>query len=167
MDQRKIGSFISALRHEKGLTQAELGEKLGVTNKTISRWENGNYMPDIEMMKLLSEFFGVSINELLSGERISDEAFRKIADENIIAVSKSTAFSVKEQLKYWKRKWIKEHIGQIFICVFFYAAMFTLGWVYSLSWVVGACPILGIIVYIILRNKMMIYTEDKVYGKGM
>ena len=64
MDQIKIGKFIAALRKEKGLTQEQLGEKLGVTNKTISRWENGNYMPDVEMLSLLSKEFDVSINEL-------------------------------------------------------------------------------------------------------
>ena len=67
MDQIKMGKFIAALRKEKGLTQEKLGEKLGVTNKTVSRWENGNYMPDVEMLSLLSEEFGVSINELISG----------------------------------------------------------------------------------------------------
>ena len=65
MDQIKIGKFIAALRKEKCLTQEQLGEKLGVTNKTISRWENGNYMPDVEMLSLLSKEFGVSINELI------------------------------------------------------------------------------------------------------
>ena len=63
----KIGKFIATLRKYKGLTQEQLGEKLGVTNKTISRWENGNYMPDVEMLSLLSKEFGVSINELISG----------------------------------------------------------------------------------------------------
>ena len=48
MNQIKIGKFIAALRKEKGMTQEQLGEKLGVTNKTVSRWENGNYMPDVE-----------------------------------------------------------------------------------------------------------------------
>lgn len=47
MDQIKIGKFIAALRKDKGMTQEQLGEKLGVTNKTVSRWENGNYMPDV------------------------------------------------------------------------------------------------------------------------
>ena len=75
MDQMKIGKFIAVLRKEKGLTQEQLGEKLGVTNKTISRWENGNYMPDIEMFGLLAKQFHVSINELLAGEKIADEDF--------------------------------------------------------------------------------------------
>lgn len=65
----KIGKFIAQCRNEKNITQEELGEKLGVTNKTISRWENGHYLPDIEMMQLLSKEFSISINELISGER--------------------------------------------------------------------------------------------------
>ncbi len=61
MDQIKIGKFIASLRHQAELTQEDLGEKIGVSNKTISRWENGNYMPDIEMLQLLSKEFDVSI----------------------------------------------------------------------------------------------------------
>lgn len=97
MDQIKIGKFIATLRRQSGLTQEKLGEKIGVTNKTISRWENGNYMPDIEMLQLLAKEFNVSINELLAGQKMSDEEFRKNADENIIAVSKESAFSFEER----------------------------------------------------------------------
>ena len=68
MDQVKIGKRIAELRRKEGLTQEALGEKLGVSNKTISRWENGNYMPDIEMLPLLAREFKVSIDELLGGE---------------------------------------------------------------------------------------------------
>ncbi len=84
MDQKKIGGFIAALRKEAGMTQEELGNQIGVTNKTISRWENGNYLPDIAIMKDLCSVFQISINELLCGERISNEDYRKKADENII-----------------------------------------------------------------------------------
>lgn len=62
MDQIKLGKFIAELRKEKGYTQEHLGEILGVTNKTVSRWERGNYMPDVEMLSLLSKEFDVSIN---------------------------------------------------------------------------------------------------------
>ena len=67
MDQGKIGKFIASLRREAGLTQEMLGEKLGVTNKTVSRWETGSYLPDIETFSLLAHDLGVSINELLCG----------------------------------------------------------------------------------------------------
>ena len=83
MDQIKIGRFIAALRKERGLTQEALGRRLGVTNKTVSRWENGNYMPDIELLVPLGEALGVSVNELLAGERLDDAAFRKQADDNL------------------------------------------------------------------------------------
>ena len=75
MDLIRIGSFLAELRHEKGLTQQALGERLGVTNKTISRWETGCYLPDVEMLSLLSREFGVSINELVAGERLVAEDF--------------------------------------------------------------------------------------------
>lgn len=104
MDQIKIGKFIATLRRQSGLTQEKLGEKIGVTNKTISRWENGNYMPDIEMLQLLAKEFNVSINELLAGQKMSDEEFRKNADENIIAVSKESAFSFEERKAYFKKR---------------------------------------------------------------
>ena len=82
MDQVKIGKFIAQCRNEKNITQEELGEKLGVTNKTISRWENGHYLPDIEMMQLLSKEFSISINELISGEKINDLDYKEKAEEN-------------------------------------------------------------------------------------
>lgn len=111
MDQTKIGKFIAALRKEQGLTQAQLGEKLGVTNKTISRWENGNYMPDVEMLSLLSKEFGVSINELISGERLWAEDFRKAADNNLVTALNNSTFTLKEKITFFKRKWLHEHIA--------------------------------------------------------
>lgn len=84
MDQVKLGAFVAQLRRERGWTQEELGERLGVTNKTVSRWENGNYMPGIEMLALMGREFDVSLNELLEGRRLDDEAeFRAAADKNL------------------------------------------------------------------------------------
>ena len=80
MDTLKIGKFIALKRKEKNMTQEELARILGVTNKTVSRWENGNYMPDLSFLKPLSEALGVSLNELLSGEEDVDV---QKADENI------------------------------------------------------------------------------------
>ena len=82
MDQVKIGKFIVQCRNEKNITQEELGEKLGVTNKTTSRWENRHYLPDIEMMQLLSKEFSISINELISGEKIKDLDYKEKALKN-------------------------------------------------------------------------------------
>ena len=69
MDMQKIGAFLAELRKEKNLTQDELGEQIGVTNKTVSRWENGNYLPPVEMLQILSKFYNVSINEILKDRK--------------------------------------------------------------------------------------------------
>ena len=73
MNQEKIGKFISKLRKEKNLTQEELAEKLSVSSKSISRWENGKCMPDLSLLIPISKEFGITVNELLSGERMSIE----------------------------------------------------------------------------------------------
>ena len=70
MNQEKIGKFISHKRKEKGYTQEQLGELLGVTGKTISRWETAKYMPDLTMLIPLSEHLDISVHELLMGEKI-------------------------------------------------------------------------------------------------
>ena len=85
MDQQKIGLFIASLRKEKNLTQAQLGERLGATNKTVSRWERGNYMPDVSLMRALCDELGISVNELLNGDRLSDDTFRQAADQQLVA----------------------------------------------------------------------------------
>ena len=84
MDQIKIGKFISELRKTKNMTQQQLGEKIGVSSKTISKWETGKGMPDLSSLKPLSVCLEISINELLSGEKIEEEKYADKLEENII-----------------------------------------------------------------------------------
>ena len=70
MDQKRIGRFIAQLRKEAAMTQEELGSAIGVTNKTISRWENGNYMPDIVLMKELCDVFPITTADVLGDFRV-------------------------------------------------------------------------------------------------
>ena len=84
MDMQKVGTFLSELRKERNLTQDELGEQIGVTNKTVSRWENGNYLPPAEILQILSELYDVSINELLSGGRLDEKHYKENAEEYIV-----------------------------------------------------------------------------------
>lgn len=67
------------------MTQEQLGEKLGVTNKTVSRWETGNYLPPIESLKLLSDFYEISINEILAGKRLDEREYKETSEENLSA----------------------------------------------------------------------------------
>ena len=89
MDTKKIGMFLKELRNENGMTQEQLGEKIGVSNKTISRWETGNYMPPVEYLKILSDIYHISINEILGGERASGDEFANIAEQNVTATLKA------------------------------------------------------------------------------
>lgn len=84
MDLDKIGKFIALNRKNKGLTQEQLAEKLGVTNKTVSRWETGKYMPDLSLLKPLSEELGITLNELLSGEKIEEQKIVENTERNIL-----------------------------------------------------------------------------------
>ena len=85
MNQEKIGSFISTLRKEKQLTQEQLGEKLGVSQKSISRWETGKNMPDISLLKPLSMELGITVSELIEGERqpVTDKTTEQSVDQII------------------------------------------------------------------------------------
>ena len=73
MNQKKIGAFIKTLRKENNLTQEQLAEALGVSNRTISRWETGNNIPDLDMLIILADYFEVEIKELIEGERLKEK----------------------------------------------------------------------------------------------
>ncbi|MBQ4522244.1 MAG: helix-turn-helix transcriptional regulator [Lachnospiraceae bacterium] len=83
MDTVKIGKFLKELRKENGFTQEQLGEKIGVTNKTVSRWENGNYIPPVECLAMLSDIYGISINEIISGQKLTSDEFVDAAEDNL------------------------------------------------------------------------------------
>lgn len=87
MDYKKIGKFIANERKAKKMTQAKLAEKLFVSEKTISKWENGNGLPDTNTLPTLCQVFDVSINELLNGERISGDNYVNKAEEMLLAMS--------------------------------------------------------------------------------
>ena len=84
MDQIKIGKFIASCRKEQGMTQAALAEKLGISDRAVSKWETGKSMPDSGIMLELCELLGINVNELLSGERIMTEVYDKRAEENLL-----------------------------------------------------------------------------------
>lgn len=99
MDQIKIGKFIAEMRKEQNLTQIDLAEKLGVSNKTISKWECGNSMPDYVLMENLCELLQINVNELLSGERLSAKNYGKNAEQNIVDLVQENDTKIK-----WARK---------------------------------------------------------------
>ncbi|MBE5735606.1 MAG: helix-turn-helix transcriptional regulator [Clostridiales bacterium] len=112
MDYNKIGEFITTLRKERNLTQAKLAEKLCVSEKTISKWENGRGIPDTDFLPKLSEMFGVSINEILNGEKLSGEKYIDKAEEKLLEQQKAKQDSDKRLL------WAEIVLGSIVTIAF-------------------------------------------------
>ena len=98
MDQVKIGKFIAHCRKEKNMTQAELAEKLNITDRAISKWETGKGMPDSSIMLELCDELDISVNELLSGEMIRMDNYNKVAEENFVKFQKEKEDSDKRLL---------------------------------------------------------------------
>ena len=167
MDLLQIGKFIAELRKEQGLTQEQFGEKVGVTNKTVSRWETGTYLPPADVLLSMSEMFGVSVNELLSGKRLADEEYKQAAEENLTQTIKESSFTLKDKIDFYKKKWLKDHVAiMIFIGVCI-AGVFAAGLVLRNA-LVGYISILMLVLAHGWRNNtMMAYVERNVYdGKG-
>ena len=94
MNNKKIGEFISVLRKELGYSQKDLAEKLNITDKAVSKWETGRSAPDVSMLLPLSEVLGVSVTEILKGERICEEEIHTASNEIIVKTLKKSKAKV-------------------------------------------------------------------------
>lgn len=162
MDLIKIGRFIAELRQAQHMTQEQLGEKLGVTNKTVSRWERGNYLPSIEMFQLLSQTFNVSINELLAGEYLSDADFRKQADQNIVTVLRESTFSYSEQRTFWLHKWRRDHLSLLILLITIPSLLSIFILLSQQTQYLSLVALLVLIEYTWQNHKMLTYVENKI-----
>ena len=86
MDQIKIGAFLKELRNDNNLTQEQLAEKFGVSQRSVSRWENGNTMPDISILIELADYYEIDLRELLNGERKENTIMNKDLKETLVMV---------------------------------------------------------------------------------
>lgn len=98
MDQIKIGKFIAQCRKNMGLTQMQLAERLGVTDRAVSKWENGRAMPDSSIMLELCEQLKITVNDLLCGEVISMENYNKELEKNLLDMARAKEKADKELL---------------------------------------------------------------------
>ena len=97
MTSKECGNFIAELRKENKLTQKDLAAKINVSDKAVSRWETGKGYPDVTSLVSLSEYFDVSVNELLAGKRLTVENIKETADENLISVFEQVQKNKKQQ----------------------------------------------------------------------
>ena len=117
MNQEKIAKFIAKLRKEKKLTQEQLAEKLGVTAKSVSRWENGVCLPDVSLFKDLCNILEITLNDFFAGEKIKEEKFKEQADNNLFNALENSSFTLKERIEYFGKKWDKEHFIELTIAM--------------------------------------------------
>ena len=96
MDQIKIGKFIAEERKAKKYTQRELADKLSISDKTISKWERGNGFPEVSLLLPLCNELEITVNELLSGERLQATDYKKKAEENMVNLVKEAQESKKK-----------------------------------------------------------------------
>ncbi len=99
MDQQKVGAFLKELRKEKNITQEQLAEEMRVSRRTVSRWETGSNMPDLDILIDISEFYDVELREILDGER-KNEQMDKVMKETVLKVAD---YSNDEKAKVMKR----------------------------------------------------------------
>ena len=99
MDQKKIGAFMKQLRKEKGITQETLAERLNVSGRTVSRWETGFNMPDLDILIQMADFYQIEIRELLDGERKSETMNKELEESGYMIVAG------KLPRKYFEKRW--------------------------------------------------------------
>ena len=142
MDQIKIGKFIAECRKNKKLTQAQLAEKLNITDRAISKWETGNGMPDSSIMLELCNELEISVNELLSGEMIKVEDYDKKAEENLLEMKKLKEEADKRMLKL---EFVIGYISSITFIILIFIASF----IEMQTWVRILIMVFGLITFII------------------
>ena len=167
MNPKSIGCHIARLRRERGLTQEQLAEQLNVTNKTVSRWETGKYLPPTDALQNISVLFDISIGELLGEERTSAANGQRSAEDQHTGKNTPSTFSYKDKITYYKAKWKAEHRVLLWLtpCLPLGAVLagILIGYpVYFIAAVI-LIPILRICIY----NAMMTYVEQRAFdGTG-
>lgn len=164
MNLVQIGKFIAELRKELKLTQDQFGEKIGVTNKTVSRWETGIYLPPADALLAMSQLFDISINEILSGRRLSEKEYKEAAEENITQTLKASSFSLKEKIDFYKTKWLKEHIAIMVLIGICIIGVMLFGIICQQMSFIGIAGLMLLLAHGWRNNTMMSYVEKNAYN---
>ena len=138
MNQAKIGKFIAEERKTNNLTQSALAEMLGVTDRAVSKWENGKCLPDASIMLDLCKILKITVNDLLCGERITMENYNKQLEENLIEITKQ-----KQELD--KKLLSLEILIGVFSCIILFGFVFTAAFVEMKDWLRITLIVIGFI----------------------
>ena len=154
MDQSKIGKFIAECRKQKCLTQMQLAEKLGVTDKAVSKWERGVAMPDTSIMLELCDILGISVNELLSGEKIDMENNNQKNEQLLLDMAKELE---KKNKAIWSSMWAIMIISiTVLIAGIFVAAFLIPEGVWQLVTILGSCVVFFIPCFYALKLEVSV-----------
>lgn len=164
MDQVKIGKLIAECRKAKKLTQVELANLLGVTDKSVSKWENGICLPDVSLYMKICEILDITLNEFFSGERLTDESFKQVADSNLLSALENSTFTLRDKIDFFRRKWQKDHFFEIIVVMLVIIVFIIYGFIKD-NGLQYVFMIIGFISGVIENNKMMAYVEKNAYGK--
>lgn len=155
MDQIKIGKFIADERKRKKYTQRQLGDILGISDKTISKWETGKGFPEISLLLPLCEELQISVNELLSGERLTEVDYKKKAEENMVNF-------IKEQEENRKKMQLSFIVGGIatvsFITLILVVTIYTevMSLPAKITLITIACLIFAVGMYVAMQGERTI-----------
>lgn len=162
MNQVKIGKLIAECRKDKKMTQVELADRLGVTDKSVSKWENGKCLPDVSLYKDLCDILGITLNEFFAGEKIKDEEFKKKADANLLNALENSSFTLKEKIEYYGKKWDKEHFLELTIVMLIIVGFIIYGFIKD-NGIQYLFMILGFIYSVLENNRKQAYIERNAY----
>lgn len=166
MDMQRTGRFLAQLRREHGLTQEQLAERLGTSGRTVSRWETGAYMAPVEMLLALSEMYQVTINELVTGERLTAEAAPARAEENLAELYREkVAFQLQEKKDFWRRKWQKDHRLSLLLALIVLAGVQIAGALLGNSRLMVAGAFLCVAAVLMANNARQAYVEHHLYDE--
>lgn len=163
MDQIKIGSFIAERRKMKNLTQAQLAEKLNITDRAVSKWENGRSLPDSSIMLELCDILDITVNDLLCGEVVVMERYNKELEENLIEMVREKEKADKRLLTVEIAMGFVSISIMLGLCVFAaYAPMDD--WLRIVLIVIGFVPVLVLTPFMIRIEQVAGYYECKKCG---
>ncbi len=165
MEQTKVGKFIAECRKNKNMTQAELAEKLNITDRAISKWETGKGMPDSSIMLELCNELDISVNELLSGEVIKMENYNQKAEENLLEMKKQKEETDREMLRL---EIVIGYISSItFLILVFLASFVEMNFVIRILLIIGGSIVftVGVINTIKIEQTAGYYECDKCHYK--
>ena len=141
MDQKKIGKFIAQCRKQENLTQMQLAEKMGITDRAVSKWETGKAMPDASIMLELCSVLKITVNDLLCGEVVTMDNYNKEMENNLLEM-------IKEKEQADKKLLSAEVFVGITVTVFLFAMIFVAGYVQMSTALRIALIVLGFILFL-------------------